>query len=123
VHGSSGWPTAPASTGPETSPDQIPYSVAGKVDVRALPDPFAGRTDTAPGAGAADPDRDEIEDRVARIWSRVLGVNEAEIDIHTDFHLLGGDSLSLLTMLADVCRDVLPPPMEAGFMSQLGHGT
>lgn len=89
--------------------------------MRALPDPFAGRTDTAPGAGAADPDRDEIEDRVARIWSRVLGVNEAEIDIHTDFHLLGGDSLSLLTMLAGVCREVLPPPLETEFMARLGQ--
>ncbi|MBO1417746.1 non-ribosomal peptide synthetase [Streptomyces sp. FH025] len=116
--------------------EEIPYSVAGKVDARALPDPFADRTHTgsaasagsagsvalaASAASAADPDRDAIESQVALIWSDVLGVDEARIDARTDFLQLGGDSLALLTMLAGVCRDVLPPQTEAEFMSQLGR--
>ncbi|MBC3840672.1 hypothetical protein GXW82_11585 [Streptacidiphilus sp. 4-A2] len=99
--------------------EQIPYSVAGKVDVRALPDPFADRTDTGPTA--IDPDRDAIEAQVALIWSGILGVDGSRIDAHTDFHQLGGDSLSLLTMLAGVCREVLPTRTESEFMSQLGR--
>ncbi|MBC3839616.1 non-ribosomal peptide synthetase [Streptacidiphilus sp. 4-A2] len=109
--------------------EQIPYSVAGKVDVRALPDPFAGLADAGSGAGGPDrdpyrdeaSDRDEVEARVALIWSRVLGIDEHRIDSHTDFHQLGGDSLSLLTMLAGVCREVLPPRTETEFMAQLGR--
>jgi amino acid adenylation domain-containing protein len=99
--------------------DQIPYSVAGKVDVRALPDPFADRANTASIDAAAEPDRDEIEARVALIWSSILRIDENRIDPHTDFHHLGGDSLSLLTMLAGVCREVLPPRLETEFMAQL----
>jgi len=100
--------------------EQIPYSVAGKVDVRALPDPFAGLAEHAAGE-AVDQDRNEVETKVARIWSGILGIDDTRIDAHTDFHLLGGDSLSLLTMLAGVCREVLPPPLETEFMARLGQ--
>ncbi|QMU69823.1 non-ribosomal peptide synthetase [Streptacidiphilus sp. P02-A3a] len=101
--------------------ERIPYSVAGKVDVRSLPDPFAERADGGPADGAADPDRDPVEAKVASIWSGILGVEPHRIDAHTDFHQLGGDSLSLLTMLAGVCREVLPPQRETAFMSHLGR--
>ncbi|HEV2634964.1 MAG TPA: non-ribosomal peptide synthetase [Actinocrinis sp.] len=100
---------------------EIPYSVAGKVDVRSLPDPFAGRAEAGAGDGPGDPDRDKIEARVALVWSGILGIDENQIDPQTDFHQLGGDSLSFLTMLAGVCREVLPPQLETDFMSQLGR--
>ena len=99
--------------------DQIPYSVAGKVDVRALPDPFADRAGAVPGDAAAGPARDDVEAGVALVWSTVLRIEEDRIDAHTDFHQLGGDSLSLLTMLAGVCRDVLHPRLETEFMAHL----
>jgi len=100
--------------------DQIPYSVAGKVDVRALPDPFADLAGAVPGP-AGNPDLDETEAKVAAIWSRVLGSEVSRIDAHTDFHQFGGDSLSLLTMLAGVCQEMLPPSLEAELMSRLGR--
>ena len=110
--------------------DQIPYSVAGKVDVRSLPDPFADRMEASekgqaagPAVGTAgDPEqcRDEVETRVGRIWSGVLRLDEHRIDPYTDFHQLGGDSVSLLTMLAGVCRDVVPT-RETEFMAQLAR--
>ncbi|MHC5907541.1 non-ribosomal peptide synthetase [Streptomyces sp. S6] len=100
--------------------DRIPYSVAGKVDVRALPDPFADRADSVPSA-RGNPDLDETEAQVAAIWSRVLGSDLDRIDAHTDFHQFGGDSLALLTMLAGVCQEMLPPPLEAELMSRLGR--
>jgi acyl carrier protein len=101
--------------------EQIPYSVAGKVDVRALPDPFVDRVDATTNGVAVDSDRDEVEARVAQVWSSILGIESARIEAHIDFHQLGGDSLSFLTMLAGVCREVLPPATEAEFMSQLGR--
>lgn len=58
---------------------------------------------------------------MALIWSGILGVDEGRIDAHTDGYQLGGDSLSLLTMLARICREILPPGQEGEFMSQLGR--
>jgi amino acid adenylation domain-containing protein len=98
--------------------EEIPYSISGKVDVRSLPDPFAGQPDPQSGGSALD----ETEVGIARIWSRVLGLPEGGVDTHTDFHVLGGDSLSLLTMLAAVCAEVLPAPeLEQPFMARLGE--
>ena len=101
--------------------ERIPYSVAGKVDVRALPDPFPARADTTSVEPPADPGRDRIEASIARVWSSILGLDETRIDAHTDFHQLGGDSLSFLTMLAGVCREVLPARAETAFMSQMSR--
>jgi amino acid adenylation domain-containing protein len=101
--------------------EQIPYSVAGKVDVRALPHPSPDRADATSVGAAVDPDRDKIEAAVALIWSAILGIEDNRIDGDADFYQLGGDSLSFLTMLASVCREVLPPPVETEFMSQLGR--
>ncbi|MCE0536280.1 non-ribosomal peptide synthetase [Kineosporia rhizophila] len=96
--------------------DEIPYSISGKVDVKALPDPFEGGPAPEAGTGAVD----ATEAQIVAIWSQVLGISPSGIDTHTDFHVLGGDSLSLLTMLAAVCRDVLgSPELEAPFMAQL----
>nr|WP_062339555.1 non-ribosomal peptide synthetase [Herbidospora sakaeratensis] len=99
--------------------DEIPYGISGKVDVRALPDPFAG---PATGSGPASADGgDRLEREVGEVWARVLGVEADRIDPHADFHHLGGDSVALLNMLAGVCREVLPPAAEAEFMNRLGR--
>ncbi len=101
--------------------DEIPYSISGKVDVRSLPDPFAGQP-TPEGQDTPTGALDDTEAGIARIWSRVLGLTEGTVDTHTDFHVLGGDSLSLLTMLAAVCGEVLPSPgLEQPFMARLGE--
>ncbi|MFD0633375.1 acyl carrier protein [Catenulispora yoronensis] len=65
--------------------------------------------------------RDDVEAHVGRIWSGVLGLDEHRIDPFTDFHQLGGDSVSLLAMLAGVCRDVVPARRETDFMAQLNR--
>jgi hypothetical protein len=103
--------------------DQIPYGLAGKVDVRSLPDPFAERSGRRArhGGSVAEAERDGIEARAGRVRSGVLGLDEHGIDPYADFHQLGGDSLSLLTMLAGVCREVLPTDGETEFMARLGR--
>lgn len=100
---------------------ELPYTVSGKVDTRALPDPFAADPEAAaePGTEPAAP-LDPVEAAVAEIWARTLGVPRGRLDGTADFHQLGGDSVGLLAMLAAVCREVLlEPAQEEGFMGQL----
>ncbi|MFI1161508.1 phosphopantetheine-binding protein [Streptomyces sioyaensis] len=99
---------------------ELPYTVSGKVDEKALPDPFTAE----PGAGApvrmeAAAPVDPVEEAVAQVWARTLGVERCRLDGHADFHRLGGDSLSLLAMVAGVCREVLESGREEAFMAQL----
>jgi amino acid adenylation domain-containing protein len=95
--------------------DEIPRTVNGKVAVDALPDPFAGGGD---GAGESRP-RDEVEDAVAKIWGRILQVGDDHFGTVNDFHALGGDSLSLITMVAEVAREVVGPASEKAFIGHL----
>jgi acyl carrier protein len=77
--------------------DALPYTVNGKVDTRALPDP--------PGvaAGPLEPVvRDAAEEAIAKIWAGILDVDSDRIAPDTDFFALGGDSLSLIEMVAAV---------------------
>ncbi|MER6356299.1 non-ribosomal peptide synthetase [Streptomyces sp. NPDC001634] len=102
---------------------ELPYTVSGKVDARALPDPFA--TDGGPtGGGAAAGPATAISDPVARavaaVWSRVLDIPPERLDEQDDFHRLGGDSLALLSMLAGVSRELLTDGGEEAFMANLG---
>lgn len=98
---------------------ELPYTVSGKVDARALPDPFAADPEAAAEPGAAPVDA--VEEAVAEVWARTLAVPRARLDGTADFHQLGGDSVALLAMLAGVCREVLlEPAQEEGFMGQLG---
>ncbi|GAA1909251.1 hypothetical protein GCM10009753_45840 [Streptantibioticus ferralitis] len=96
---------------------ELPYTVSGKVDIRALPDPFDTNPDTAVGGDAetADP----LHEAVAQIWSRTLGVDRARLDGQANFHRLGGDSISLLAMLAAVSRELLATAGEDAFMAEL----
>ncbi|MER7672480.1 amino acid adenylation domain-containing protein [Kitasatospora sp. NPDC096128] len=96
--------------------DRIPRTVNGKVDVGALPDSFGGPGASAlPEAVALGP----VEREVARIWARVLGVAAGELGPDSDFHDLGGDSPAMITMLADVAREVTGLDGEARLAARL----
>ena len=99
---------------------ELPYTVSGKVDTKALPDPFADQSPTAaaPGTAPLTP-MDPIEEAVADIWARTLGAERSRLEAQSDFHHLGGDSVSLLGMLAAVCHEVLTPDQESSFMGEL----
>ncbi|HET6707371.1 amino acid adenylation domain-containing protein [Amycolatopsis sp.] len=94
----------------------IPQTVNGKVDVRALPEPFPA------GAGpVAREHRDEVTEQVAAIWAELLDVSPDHIAADADFHELGGNSLLFLAMVAAVTRTVVGESGSAAFNACLGR--
>jgi acyl carrier protein len=80
--------------------DRLPLTAGGKVDRRALPAPGAGeRVD--PGAAAAP--RTATEQRMAALWSEVLGVERVGAD--EDFYALGGHSLVAVRLSFRISRE------------------
>ncbi|MEV4051952.1 non-ribosomal peptide synthase/polyketide synthase [Amycolatopsis sp. NPDC049688] len=67
--------------------DRIPLTANGKLDRRALPAPDGH----AEPATRYAPPRTPVEQELARIWSRALGVER--VGIHDNFFGLGGDSI------------------------------
>jgi amino acid adenylation domain-containing protein len=82
--------------------DALPLTPNGKVDRKALPVPDGQRqvTDTflAP--------RTDVEDRIARIWSEVLRVEQ--VGVRDNFFELGGHSLLLLRAHARIVQALGP---------------
>jgi amino acid adenylation domain-containing protein len=73
----------------------LPRLANGKLDGERLPGPAAGEQ-----AGASVPPRTEIEQRLAAIWSGVLG--RPRIGVHDDFFALGGHSLLATRVMARI---------------------
>ncbi|WP_433618884.1 amino acid adenylation domain-containing protein [Dactylosporangium sp. CA-139114] len=95
---------------------ELPRTANGKVDVAALPDPFADQGTSAATVTALS---GEVETAVAGIWARTLAVDVQRLSGDADFHRLGGDSAKLLAMLAAVCNDIVGRGRETAFMSDL----
>jgi amino acid adenylation domain-containing protein/non-ribosomal peptide synthase protein (TIGR01720 family) len=72
--------------------EQLPLTPNGKIDRKALPAPEFIFTE------AYEAPRNEIEQQLAKIWSRLLKQNN--ISIHDNFFELGGDSILSLQMTA-----------------------
>jgi amino acid adenylation domain-containing protein/non-ribosomal peptide synthase protein (TIGR01720 family) len=80
--------------------DALPLTANGKIDRRSLPVPDPARSDQA---AAFVPPRTLIEERLAQIWTEILGLER--VGIHDNFFELGGHSL-LITQLASRVRAV-----------------
>jgi aryl carrier-like protein len=76
---------------------QLPLTPNRKVDVAALPPPAAA-TDAAKNAD--DNARDEVERELAALWARLLG--RERVGIHDNFFRLGGHSLQVMRMVAQI---------------------
>lgn len=77
--------------------DRLPFNASGKVDKTKLPDPLEG----------AEIERDELvppktqtEKELAEIWKSVLGIEQ--IDRSDSFFDIGGDSLSIVMVMARI---------------------
>ncbi|WP_332961272.1 amino acid adenylation domain-containing protein, partial [Microcoleus sp. AR_TQ3_B6] len=75
--------------------DALPLTSNGKVDRRALPAPDATRPELA---GAYVAPRTSVEERMARIWADVLGLEQ--VGIHDNFFEVGGDSILSIQIVA-----------------------
>jgi non-ribosomal peptide synthase protein (TIGR01720 family) len=78
--------------------DAMPLTANGKIDRKALPAP----KEAAAAGGAGDAPESEIEERLARIWAEVLGLDR--VGIRDNFFELGGDSILIIQAVARANR-------------------
>jgi len=79
---------------------KMPLTMSGKIDRQALPKPeiFLRSGYVAPA--------NELEKKLARIWSEILGIGEELIGVDNSFFDLGGHSLSATLLTARIFRDL-----------------
>jgi hypothetical protein len=76
---------------------EFPRTPSGEVDLEALPDPFAPVDDHVPP-------RTETEQKIAAIWTEVLGVER--VGIHDNFFDIGGHSLLGVRVITRIQREL-----------------
>jgi amino acid adenylation domain-containing protein len=76
--------------------EKMPLTANGKTDRKALPDPGTQ------AAGVYVAPRDDIEKKMAAIWSEVLGIEEEKIGIDDNFFGLGGHSLNATILISKI---------------------
>jgi amino acid adenylation domain-containing protein/non-ribosomal peptide synthase protein (TIGR01720 family) len=75
--------------------ESLPLTSSGKVDRRSLPEPGESVGEDVERYEAP---RTEVEEKLAGIWSEVLGVKR--VGIHDNFFELGGDSILAIQIVA-----------------------
>ncbi|WP_410641680.1 non-ribosomal peptide synthetase [Amycolatopsis sp. lyj-346] len=95
---------------------ELPLTANGKVNASALPDPFGDIVAAAPVKTRV---RDDVEEAVAKIWAGTLMLETDEVNDVADFHQLGGNSATLLAMLAAVSSEVVGGGQERNFLRKL----
>jgi acyl carrier protein len=81
--------------------EQIPLSPNGKVDRKALPEPGKTVVDdnyTAP--------INQVERKLVKIWSEILGINKDTIGTRADFFQVGGHSLRATVMVSRIHKEL-----------------
>ncbi|KAI5862437.1 hypothetical protein GGS23DRAFT_610619 [Durotheca rogersii] len=90
---------------------RIPISINGKIDrkaLRALGEAhFSGRQNQTELPGPKRSALSQVEQKLRKIWSRVLNVREADIDRTSIFQTLGGDSISAMQVVSQAATDGL----------------
>jgi hypothetical protein len=81
--------------------ERLPQTPNGKVDRRALPEPDPRRRDAVRELVAP---RDELEQELAAIWERALGVRPIGVD--ESFFQLGGHSLIAVQVFNEIERSI-----------------
>jgi non-ribosomal peptide synthetase component F/thioesterase domain-containing protein len=81
----------------------IPRRLDGSADLAALPVPGSSPQAAVEASGFV-PARDELETKLVSIWESVLGVRG--IGIHTNFFTLGGYSLMIVRLFANINRSL-----------------
>ncbi len=76
----------------------LPLTANGKVDRKALPDPFAGTVDEP----SPQTPSGELAHRLAEIWAEALGIDRCGAD--DNFFALGGDSIAAIRIAGRAAR-------------------
>jgi amino acid adenylation domain-containing protein len=76
--------------------DEMPLTANGKVDRKRLPEPVNGAAARGEEENVAP--RDEVEQALADIWMRVMGLTE--VSVRSNFFEIGGDSLMAVVILS-----------------------
>lgn len=76
---------------------ELPLTINGKIDRKALPMP----EQVLPAQRYAAPETD-VESRMLRIWSELLHLKPEQINLNSNFIMLGGDSLLALQLLSKI---------------------
>lgn len=92
--------------------EKLPLTPNGKLDRKSLPKPNQIHHDQAFVAPET-----QIQKALAAIWSKLLAVEATQISIHDNFFNLGGHSLLLTTMLAEVKKQLQLEFSTADFIS------
>ncbi len=99
---------------------EVPLTPNGKVDRRALPDPFAT---ASRGVRPFEVPENDVERKIAKVWRDVLGV--AHVSRHDNFFELGGHSLVAVRAVWQLERDhaivIDPRSMFFGSLAQLAE--
>jgi amino acid adenylation domain-containing protein len=91
--------------------DKIPLTAGGKLDRQALPEPRPGEKGEKYKAPA-----DEVEEKLAVIWSQVLDIEKEKISMDTSFFHLGGHSLKAAVLVSKLHKELnVKVPMEEIF--------
>lgn len=77
--------------------DNFPITVNGKIDKKALPDPYSSGLHS--GIEYVAPDN-EIEEKLAIIWQKYL--NREKIGVNDDFFHVGGDSIKGVRIMSEI---------------------
>ncbi|WP_440057006.1 amino acid adenylation domain-containing protein (plasmid) [Pseudoalteromonas sp. T1lg65] len=77
-----------------TELEQLPLTINGKLDKRALPEPALvdGRNYVAP--------RNTLETQLCQIWQSILGLEK--VGIHDNFFRIGGDSIVSIQLVSEL---------------------
>ena len=97
--------------------DSFPLTTSGKIDRKALPRPEP----EAPIRGSLVRPRNDLETRLAAVWSSLLGLDEIGID--QDFFSLGGTSVLAIQARARIEKELgVELPLRAFFESPTVDG-
>ena len=80
--------------------EQLPLSANGKVDRKSLRNILGGYQSENADEKKREAPKGDLEQRIAAIWERVLGVQEMARD--DDFFMCGGDSLKAVKIISEL---------------------
>ncbi|MCP4157800.1 MAG: hypothetical protein GY757_59370, partial [bacterium] len=80
--------------------DRVPLTPNGKIDKTMLPEP--GIKDTE----SKTPPSNSVERKVTSIWAAVLGIEEEQIGIESNFFQMGGHSLKATITIAKIHKQL-----------------